>query len=302
MSDADDRGDVGGKPGTGGQIADGSGGKLGLGGSAPGGSAQGGSAALGGFSGSGGSTVLDGNAGEGGSSADSIPLGESSWNTTLALTVTKSNSPVSVKCTAADVTLHFSPSGDKLKVIGGGEGAVTNGELVRGTQSSPTYSVNQPLSVPMGAECDLAGVSITELTLQASDADGDGTADRIGGSGKANGHMIVGDQGFMVELSFELLGVPDTTRPRLLTASNPHPLDGVYLRTSEPVALTSSVTLMSAGTGSVSQPLTGYTASEGALRAFSSNVILPFGSSWTLSATGGDLANLPFDMAALPPI
>ena len=126
--------------------------------------------------------------------------------------------------------------------------------------------------------------------------------DSIGGSGKASGTVILGDQGFTIEFSFTLQGVPDATKPSLLAPSNPHPLDGVLLRTTEPVALTSSVTLTDTATGSVSQPLTGYSASDGAFGAFSSALILPFGSSWKLSATGGDLAHLPFDIAALPPI
>lgn len=300
QDDADGSGGAGGKPGIGGQGTVGGSGGLHLGGTS--GSAQGGSGAVGGISGAGGSIVSEGDAGEGGTSGAFVSLGESSWDTKLALTVTKSTGSVNVKCTAADFTLHFSPLGDRLKAISGRDGAVMAGELVRSAQGSPTYSVSQALQVPTRGDCDLISISITDLTLQASDADGDGTADSIRGRGKANGFWIVGDTGLMVELGLELQGVPDKTKPLLLAPSNLHPLDGVYLRTSEPVALTSTVTLTSAGTGSASEPLTGYTASEGALRAFSTPVILPFGSSWTLTATGGDLANLPFDTAALPPL
>jgi hypothetical protein len=62
------------------------------------------------------------------------------------------------------------------------------------------------------------------------------------------------------------------------------------------------VTVVDTGAGGTSHPLIGYTASNGAFGTFSSALILPFGSSWKLSATGGDLANFPFDIAALPPI
>jgi hypothetical protein len=189
-----------------------------------------------------------------------------------------------------------------LKAISGRNGAVLTGELIRGTQSSPSYSVNKRLPVPTSDGCQLPSIDITELTLQASDENGDGIADSIGGSGKASGVKILGDVGFTIELSFTLQGVPDATKPSLLAPNNPHPLDGVLLRTTEPVALTSSVTLTDTATGSLSQPLTGYTSSDGAFGVFSSALILPFGSSWKLSATGGDLAQLPFDISALPPI
>jgi len=282
-----------------------SGGKLGVGGSSlAGGSGKGGSTTAGGASGegnaanAGGSIISDG--GAGGAAGDSVLLSESSWDTTLALTVTKTAPNASVSCAAARFTLHFSPSGSNLKAISGRDGTVQTGELIRSTESSPSYSVTQVLRVPTGADCTLGSVDITELTLQAWDENGDGIAHGIGGSGKARGNVILGDVGFTIELSFTLQGVPDKTKPSLLAPSNLHPLDGVVLRTTEPVALASSVTLTDTGAGSVSQPLTGYTASNGAFGTFSTAVILPFGSSWKLSATGGDLANLPFDVAALP--
>ena len=307
-AETDDNGGAGGPAGgSAGSGLTASGGKLGVGGSPLGGaSGKGGSSAAGGASGegnaanTGGSIVSD--AGAGGTGGDSVPLGESSWDTTLALTVTKSDPQAAFSCSGARFMLHFSPSGSNLKAISGRNGAVLTGELIRGTQSSPSYSVNQRLPIPTGDGCDLLSIDITELTLQASDEGGDGIADSIGGSGKARGVQIRGDVGFTIEFSFTLQGVPDATKPSLLAPSNPHPLDGVLLRTTEPVALTSSVTLTDAATGSVSQALTGYSAFDGAFGRFSSALILPFGSSWRLSATGGDLAHLPFDIAALPPI
>jgi len=284
-----------------------SGGKLGVGGSSLAGAAgKGGSTTAGGASGegnaanTGGSIVLE--AGAGGTGGDSVPLGEGSWDTTLALTVTKAPSNSTFSCAAASFTLHFSPSGSNLKAILGRDGAVQPGELIRDTLSSPRYSVGQTLSVPTGPACTLSSVRITELTLQGWDESGDGIADRIAGNGKANGTFILGDQGLTVEFSFTLQAVPDVTKPSLLAPQNVHPLDGVSLRTTEPVVLTSSVTMTDTGTGTTSYPLSGYTASNGAFGTFSSSLILPFGSSWKLSATGGDLANLPFDIGALPPL
>ncbi|MEI9941037.1 MAG: hypothetical protein WDO69_27785 [Pseudomonadota bacterium] len=307
-TDDDNNGGAGGPTsGSAGSGVAASDGKLGVGGSSlAGATGKGGSMAGGGASGvgnaasTGGSIVSE--AGAGGIGRDSVPLGEGSWDTTLALTVTKATSNASISCAAASFTMHFSPSGSNLKAILGRDGAVQPGELIRSTQSSPRYSVGQALSIPTGAGCELSDIAFTELTLQAWDENGDGIADRIGGTGKAGGYFILGDQGLPVELSFTLQGVPDTTMPSLLGPSNLHPLDGVFLRTTEPVALGSSVILTGTGTGSTSYPLSGNAASNGAFGTFSSALILPFGSSWKLSATGGDLANLPFDIAALPPL
>jgi hypothetical protein len=283
-----------------------SGGRAGDGGGSPAGaSGKGGSATEGGASGEGNAANAGGSivseAGAGGTGGDSVPLGEGSWDTTLALTITKSVPNASVSCQAAHFALHFSPSGKDLNAISGRDGAVLTGTLVRGSQSSPRYSVDQPLPVPTRDGCDMSSVDITELSLQAWDESGDGIADHVRGSGKAQGTFILGDVVFPVELSFTLQGVPDSTKPSLLAPSNPHPLDGILLRTTEPVTLTSSVTLTDTGTGGATQPLTGYDATD-ALGAFSSAVILPFGSSWKVSAIGGDLADLPFEIAALPPI
>jgi len=261
-----------------------------------------GSTTVGGASGEGNAANTGGNnvseAGAGGSDGDSVPLGEGSWDTTLTVTQLVPNA--SISCAATNFTLHFSPSGSNLKAIVGRDGTVQSGELIRGTPGSPQYSVSQALAVPTRNDCNLLSIDITELTLQGRDESGDGIADSIGGSGKARGTFIVGDAGLTVQLSVTLQGVPDGTMPSLLGPSHLHPLDGVLLRATEPVALTSSVTLTDTGTGSANQLLSGNSAFDGAFGSFSSARILPFGSSWKLSATGGDLANLPFDVAALP--
>ncbi|HYP77913.1 MAG TPA: hypothetical protein VER12_18205 [Polyangiaceae bacterium] len=291
--------------GSAGSVIAGSGGKQGVAGSSLGGtSGHGGSPHAGGASGegnaanNGGSIISD--AGAGGTGGDSVPLGESSWDTTLSLTVTKPVPNANVTCTAADFSLHFSPSGNRLKTISGRDGGVLTGELIRSAQSSPLYTVGQALTVPTNSGCDLRSIELTELALQARDESGDGVADTIAGSGKARGTFILGDQGLTIEFSFTLQGVPDATQPSLLVPSNLHPLDGVLLRTTEPVALTSSVSMTDVSASSTNHTLTGYTASNGAFGSFSSALILPFGSNWKLSTTGGDLANLPFDVAALP--
>src|SRR4051812_39228625 len=153
-------GPAGGSAGSG--IA-GSGGKLGVGGSSlAGASGKGGSTTVGGASGEGNAANVGGSiisdTGAGGTEGDSVPLGEGSWDTTLALTVTKSAPNASISCAAASFTLHFSPSGSNLKAILGRDGAVQSGELIGGTQSSPSYSVAQALAVPTGAGCSLSSI------------------------------------------------------------------------------------------------------------------------------------------------
>ena len=158
-----------------------SGGKLGVGGSPLGGaSGKGGSIAAGGASGEGNARTWAGASFrtrvQAALGPTPLPLGEGSWDTTLALTVTKSAPQASVSCAGARFTLHFSPSGSNLKALSGRDGTVLAGELIRGTQSSPSYSVSQPLRVPTRGGCDLLSIDITELTLQAWDETGDGVA------------------------------------------------------------------------------------------------------------------------------
>ena len=304
----DPRGGSGGQPHVGGQGSGGAnggvGGKAGAGGSGTGGSTTGGHAGKGGAPNTGG--IVDDAGGEGGAGGgtegDSVPLGESSWNTTLALTITKSVGITTITCNSSNFTLHVSPSGNDLKVISGADGAVLVGEFAGDGKSNPSYFASPAVPVPAHGDCQLQSMTISQLALHASDADGDGTADGIDGTGKASGTMIVGDVGYTAELDFTLKGVPDTTKPSLSVPSNQHPLDNVALLATEPVAVNSSVTLMSTGAASATPLLSGYPTSSGAFGRFYSSLILPFGSSWKVNATGGDLANLPFDIAALPPI
>jgi hypothetical protein len=303
-----------GKLGAGGQLAAGgsggagSGGTIGVGGSGVGGApGQGGAIATGGIPGEGGAaggsigSAGDGGiAGQGGTSSDLVPLGEGSWDTSLALTVEKSLSLFAVTCKNSQFTLHLSPSGSSLQVISGRDGAVLTGELTRAGAGEPTYTVSKSLPLPARGQCELYTLSVSELALYGTDQDGDGRADRIAGVGKAIGSAIQGDVVVSAELTFTLSGVPDATKPSFLVPEIVHPLDGVSVRATEPVTLTSSVSLTSSG--SPNQPLSGLTATDGALGSFSSPVNLPFGSSWKLSAEGSDLANLPFDIAALPVI
>jgi hypothetical protein len=135
---------------------------------------------------------------------------------------------------------------------------------------------------------------VKALALTARDDDGDGIADRLEGQGQAQGSVIRGDQGFTVNLDFKLSGLPDVQRPSLIVPTPLHPLDGVQVVASEPVALTCTLSLSDAATPANQVALTGYTASNGALGRFSSPMVLPFGSTWNLVAKGADLAGLSF--------
>jgi hypothetical protein len=67
-----------------------------------------------------------------------------------------------------------------------------------------------------------------------------------------------------------------------------HPLNVVYLAASEPLALTSQLTLE--GTSTVS--LDGWNIADGAFGSFSSDVILPFSGSWIVAGSAEDLVGL----------
>ena len=245
------------------------------------------------------------NAGEGGDAGagarmDSfVPLATSSWQTTLTLEMTQPP-PVGFSCTSVDFVLHVEPRGSQLDVISGGRysSAYYSGQLSRSTESSTSYESRDSLSFPSGACTSSSEIHVTELRLRARDDDSDGTPDAIEGEGKAEIWFYPGDVGLKIDVTFQLRGVPDTQRPTLFITSGAHPLDPVNIRTSEPVSLLSAVTL-SNSSGKVL--LTAGTVSVGALSRFSSDIVLPFGSSWDVEATGQDLIGLPFDSALLTP-
>ena len=302
---------------TGSGGAAGSDGTAGLGGGAAmGGAAAGGDAGRGGIgtagaSGGGasgssadGGAVTD-DAGAGGAVVQprSVALASSSWDVRLALTVTKTQTDYGTPCTNTSFTLHVDPKGERLELISGRDGSVLTGELQEVTTGTPapSYRASGALNLPT-RDCQYSIVSVKELTLAGWDDDSDGIADHVEGQGRAQGSFILGDIGFVVELAFSLTGLPDSHGPSLALAglSAIHPLDGVMLRASEPVSLASSVSLSDATNAAPHIDLVGETASNGALGTFSTSLVLPFGSTWNPTATGADLAGLPFTGALAP--
>lgn len=290
----------GGVPGSGGSGAVSSGGKIAAtggtlttGGSiGKGGTPGSGGTALGGSS-TGGVVVWGGEAGAGGRPGDYVPLGKGSWNIDMELSVI-APSTAGISCKSASFTMHLEPDGAGLDVISGRDGSVLTGKLARFSQVTPSYRTNGALAFPSKGDCAVSSIGVTELDLRGWDEDFDGIADSLDGGGKASGMVIQGDLGVTFQLGFGLHGVPDTRAPTLNVPASIHPLDGVVLSANEPLALTSTATLTSAE-GKV--PLTGYPQDEGALGTFSTPVILPFGSTWSIDAVGSDLEGLAFAAA-----
>ena len=293
--------------GSGGNGNAASGGAVALGGQAAGGDAGHSGSGSGGASGGGasGGGASGGDAGAGGALAEpgQVPLASSSWDVQLALTVTKTQTNYVTPCPQTSFTLHVDPKGDRLELISGRDGSVLTGELERVTTGTPapSYRASATLNLPTPG-CQYSSVSVTELTLAGRDDDSDGIADRVEGQGQAQGSFIVGDQGFQVELTFTLSGLPDSHAPSLALAGPApvHPLGGVTLRASEPVSLASSVRLSDVADGAQRVALAGATASNGAFGTFSTSLVLPFGSTWNATATGADLAGLPFSTEPAP--
>ena len=303
--------------GAGGNGSAASGGAVALGGQPAGGDAGrsgsgGGGASVGGISGGGGTSGSDANggavtvdAGAGGTAGQTgnVPLASSSWDVQLAMTVTKTQINYGALCAQTSFTLHVDPQEEQLELISGRDGSVLTGELERVTTGTPapSYRASATLTLPTPG-CEYSTVSVKELTLAGWDDDSDGIADRVEGQGRAQGSFFVGDQGFQVELSFTLSGLPDSHAPSLALArpSPIHPLDGVLLRASEPVSIASTVSLSDVADAGKRVALLGATASNGALGSFSTSAVLAFGSTWSPTVTGTDLAGLPFTTALAP--
>lgn len=302
---------MGGQSGTGGTLASGGSGALGSGGKiAPTGgvSSSGGSTSTGGKLGSGGAIYTGGTtakggttssggfqggvAGVGGVPGEYVPIGVSSWDVEMGVTVT--GTPALPTCKSANFTLHIERNGSGLSVLSGRNGSVMPGEFVFVSGPDPSYKSSDLATLPSYGDCAVPSIQVSTVTLQGWDSDFDGRADWIEGAGKGTATQIQGDLGVSASLSFWLYGEPDTHQPTLLPPATVQPLDGVRLAASEPVALASSVTLKQGATAVL---LDGYTASDGAFGVFSSPVVLPFGSTWQIAATGADLAGLPFGAA-----
>lgn len=276
----------GGAPGQGG--APGSGGRtIQAGGSAQGGSGHGGSAHGGEFPG--------GSAGAGG--ADDGILVESSWDTALAVSVTRPTGSVPLTCTKGAFTMHLTPNAADLGVIWGADGVVLKGILNQQSFGGPHYVYVKDLTIPTnGGDCGVSSASVKSLRLDGEDLDGDGVVDHVTGSGTAIASVLRGDVVESVEISLTLNAKPDRTRPTLVVPQMVHPLDGAFVRSSEPLGLATMLTL---NNGSSVVTLKESSRDAGALGAFSAPNILPFQSTWALKGSAADLAGFDVDFASV---
>jgi hypothetical protein len=193
--------------------------------------------------------------------------------------------------------MHFTRQGQTLETVLGRDGYVFSGKLEEGGLE-PHYTQQGALGFPTRGDCMLSTVSVTGLELTAlADVGAGDTPYDIRGRGKANGQFIQGDVGYNVDLSFELSGSPDVKKPAFVPVTNHHPLDAISLAATEPVTSATTVALGSA-TGSI--PLS-VSNPSGSLSLFTSPLVLPFGASFAVEATGNDLIGLPF-ASNLPPV
>ena len=168
----------------------------------------------------------------------------------------------------------------------GYNGVVSGGQF---TLRDRTYELVDPLAVP-DPSCE-ADFEITQLSLNASDGNGDGVADLIGGNGVGTGSIVEGDTIPRFTFSFDLSGTPDVTRPTLISPGVIHPIDGVRLAASEALAPTSQLSLQ--GTSSVTLE-NAYVGSV-PLGTLSSHLVLPFAGNWAVVGHAEDLIGLPLE-------
>jgi hypothetical protein len=256
--------------------------------SSGGGKATGGAKATGGTADTGGTAGEPSVGGWGGLPIYFAPIGKSSWDVTMDLSPTAA--PSSINCKSASFTLHLEPKADGgLTAISGRNGSVFPGEFGF-DPSSNSYLSSGPSTLPSNGDCAVSSIQVESITLEGWSWERNAIADSISGSGKGTVSKIEGDIGVSAKFNFYFSGDADTHKPTLKGPATVQPLDEVQLVASEPLTLASVVAMAS---GNVQVPLDGHNASDGALGTFTSQVVLPFGSRWTFSATGADLAGLP---------
>jgi hypothetical protein len=138
-------------------------------------------------------------------------LGRSSWDVSLSsIIITSSQSASPIACVPKAFTMHLEPEAGGLGATLGYNGGVSGGQF---TLRDRTYELVSPLAVN---SCE-GGLEIRQLSLNASDGNGDGVADLIGGSGVGTGSIVAGDVFLGFTFSFDLSGTPDVTRPTLIS-------------------------------------------------------------------------------------
>jgi len=227
-----------------------------------------------------------------------VRLGESSWNVDVVFSPSEEwEGDAILTCRPLQSTLHVASGGLDLRAVVGRNGSIFSGSLVSKTSSPVSYGVTVfGLELPTESECELSDGSalwhaiLSEVTLQALDENHDGVADRIEASGVATGDFLLADLAYTIPLNFELHGVPDTQPPSFLAQPAVHPLDTFTLTASEPISTSTTARLDSATTR---VQLAGL-AQLGAYTAFTSQMVLPWGTAFSVQVSGADLAGVPF--------
>jgi hypothetical protein len=222
-----------------------------------------------------------------GAGSKTVKLEPGSWQMTAVVTELQPNLGV-MPCTPVAFTLNVAADGSDYSATIGKDGFIdgptaqlTNGSYVLGG-----------FSVPCTTQITVSG-----LTLQGKDTNGDGKADTLAGtaSGMAysGGGDVVSDEAIQVAFT----GVPDVTAPNLLPPTDPvSPLLGFIIPASEPLAPSASLALAgSTNLALTAQPAHGSSGSApvAALINWSTNVLLPLSGQWQIQGTGQDLIGHP---------
>ncbi len=241
--------------------------------------ASGGEGAMGGT----GSTGAGPNGGSAGKSGKSVQLSPGSWQMTGVVTQEQVNPSVQ-PCDTATFTLNVSPNGSGYSAtigqggfIDGPTAEITNGNYVLGG-----------FYLPCGNQVTLSG-----LTLQGSDTDGDGKADALTGTVVGMAYSGGGDAVASEAVQIAFTGVPDVSAPTVEPPAEPvSPLVGFLVSASEPLTAATSLAL----SGTTNVPLTAQRATSSSQGVsldsvinWSTSVILPLSGQWAVQGTGQDL-------------
>jgi len=241
------------------------------------------------------------NAGAAGAPFSGVPLGRSSWDVRLSGVPEANSFAPDLGCETLPQTLVLEPSSIGLHaVLGTYGGFSTPGNRVPFGSSSAygTFSAAELSPSKLGYQtrslditCDVMPVHLSEFSLVGIDADGDGVAERIEGSGSGHATYAHDDYVSSFDIEFALSGTPDQTPPHVFLSPNPgetNPFDALQVDASEPLNPETRVRLL----GSTEIAFVPAASPEDTNTVFKSEVIRPFSGSWTLSVDGHDRAGL----------
>lgn len=231
-------------------------------------------------------------AGAGGSGGKTVQLGPGSWQMTGIVTSARQDFPV-FTCATVAFTLNVTPDGSGYSATIGQDGFIdgTSAEITNGSY------VLDGLALPCSTQLTVSG-----LTLQGTDADGDGKADGLSGTVSGMAYSGGGDIVTSGSVQIDLTGVPDVTAPTLLQPDTVDPLRGFAIRASEPILSTASLSLV----GTTNIPLTGNAARSSSLATqldevitWSASGILPLSGQWTVQGQAQDPSGHALNPAAV---